>query len=196
MPARNRSRTVTNDESVMNNNNPSLADTAASNNAASGNTASIDEEIVAYLDGELDAEAAAKVERRLADDPRYNARLNQLQRAWDMLDTLRRTEADDDFVNSTVAMVAVQAEEAAKTQGLRAVRRRNYTWLALAAIALLSATTAFTMIQTWFSRDNRQLVRDLPVIEHVDEYRNIDSLEFARQLYSENLFPAEVDDGT
>ena len=92
-------------------------------------------------------------------------------------------------------MVAVQAEEAAKTQGIRAVRRRNFTWLALAAIAVLSATTAFTMFQTWLSRDNRQLVRDLPVIEHVDEYRNIDSLEFARQLYSENLFPAEVDDG-
>jgi anti-sigma factor RsiW len=170
----------------MSTNNPSLADT----------TASIDEEIVAYLDGELDMETAAKVERRLAEDPRYNARLNQLQRAWDMLDNLRRTEADDDFVNSTVAMVAVQAEEAAKTQELRAVRRRNFTWLALTAIAVLSATTAFTMFQTWLSRDNRQLVRDLPVIEHVDEYRNIDNLEFARQLYSENLFPAEVDDGT
>ena len=51
-------------------------------------TAAIDEEIVAYLDGELDMETAAKVERRLADDPRYNARLNQLQRAWDMLDNL------------------------------------------------------------------------------------------------------------
>lgn len=170
----------------MNTNNPSLAET----------TASIDEEIVAYLDGELDMETAAKVERRLADDPRYNARLNQLQRAWDMLDNLRRTEADDDFVNSTVAMVAVQADEAAKTQELRAVRRRNFTWLALAAVAVLSATTAFTMLQTWLSRDNRQLVRDLPVIERVDEYRNIESLDFVKQLQRENLFPAEVDDGT
>src|SRR6187402_3497303 len=99
----------------MKKDNPALMDTTAA-------TAAIDEEIVAYLDGELDMEAAAKVERRLADDPRYNARLNQLQRAWDMLDNLRRSEADDDFVNSTVAMVAVQAEEAARTQALKAVR--------------------------------------------------------------------------
>jgi anti-sigma factor RsiW len=173
----------------MNSNNPSLADTSA-------NSASIDEEIVAYLDGELDMETAAKVERRLADDPRYSARLNQLQRAWDMLDSLRRTEADDDFVNSTVAMVAVQAEEAAKTQELRAMRRRNVTWLALAAVVALSMTTAFALFQRRLSRENRHLVRDLPLIEHVDEYRNIDSLEFVKQLQRENLFPGEVDDGT
>jgi anti-sigma factor RsiW len=170
----------------MKNDNPSLADT----------TASIDEEIVAYLDGELDMESAAKVERRLADDPRYNARLNQLQRAWDMLDNLRRSEADDDFVNSTVAMVAVQAEDAAKTQALRAVRRRNYTWLALTAVLALSAATAFIAFQQRLSRDNRQLVRDLPLIERVDDYGNVDSFDFVKQLQQENLFTAEVDDGT
>jgi anti-sigma factor RsiW len=170
----------------MKHDNPSLADT----------TSAIDEEIVAYLDGELDMESAAKVERRLADDPRYNARLNQLQRAWDMLDNLRRSEADDDFVNSTVAMVALQAEVAAKTQALRAVRRRNFTWLALAAALLLSMATAFVALQQRLSRENRQLVRNLPLIERVDEYGNVDSFEFVKQLQQENLFSAEVDDGT
>jgi anti-sigma factor RsiW len=168
---------------------PALLDTTAA-------TAAIDEEIVAYLDGELDMETAAKVERRLADDPRYNARLNQLQRAWDMLDNLRRSEADDDFVNSTVAMVAVQAEEAARTQALKAVRRRNFTWLALAAALVLSMATAFLAIQQRLSRENRQLVRNLPLIERVDEYSNVDSFEFVKQLEQEDLFSAEVDDGT
>ena len=170
----------------MKNENPSLTEA----------TAAIDEEIVAYLDGELDMETAARVERRLADDPRYNARLNQLQRAWDMLDNLRRSEADDDFVNSTVAMVAVQAEEAAKTQALRAVRRRNFTWVALAAVLALSMATAFVAFQRRLSRENRQLVRELPVIERVDDYFNVDSFDFVKQLQQENLFSAEVDDGT
>jgi anti-sigma factor RsiW len=170
----------------MKNDNPSLTEA----------TAAIDEEIVAYLDGELDMETAAKVERRLADDPRYNARLNQLQRAWDMLDNLRRSEADDDFVNSTVAMVAVHAEEAAKTQALRAVQRRNFTWLALAAVLALSMATAYVGFQQRLSRDNRQLVRELPLIERVDDYFNVDSFDFVKQLQHENLFSAEVDDGT
>jgi anti-sigma factor RsiW len=166
----------------------------ASENSALTETSEIDEQIVAYLDGELDTEEVARVERRLADDPAYRARLAQLERAWDMLDTLQRTEADDDFVNSTVAMVAVQAEQEAKTQALRVARRRNLTAAALAAVVLLTGALTYGIVHRRVTRENRQLVRDLPVIERVDEYKYIDRLEFLKQLERENLFAAEVVD--
>lgn len=166
----------------------------ASENPALTETSEIDEQIVAYLDGELDTEEVARVERRLADDPAYRARLAQLERAWDMLDTLQRTEADDDFVNSTVAMVAVQAEQEAKTQALRVARRRNLTAAALAAVVLLTGALTYGIVHRRVTRENRQLVRDLPVIERVDEYKYIDRLEFLKQLERENLFAAEVVD--
>lgn len=156
----------------------------------------IDEEIVAYLDGELDAETEARVVRRLSEDATYRARLAQLQQAWDLLDNLRRTEADDEFVQSTVAMVAVQADIEAKSQSFKQVRRRNYTWLAAAGVGLLSLLCGFVALQRYLTRDNRNLVRDLPVIEHVNEYRNIEDVEFLKQLERENLFAAEVDDAT
>ena len=156
----------------------------------------IDEELVAYLDGELDAEEAARIERRLADDPHYRARLVQLQRAWDMLDTLERTEADDHFTQSTVAMVAVKAQDDLKVESHSGRRSRNVAWLALAIGATAAAIVGFSMIQHRLDRPNRELVRDLPVIERIDEYRNIDSVEFLRQLHSEGLFAAEVDDGS
>jgi anti-sigma factor RsiW len=169
----------------MSNDNPSTAEASA-----------IDEELVSYLDGELDAAAAARVERRMAEDPRYAARINQLQRAWDLLDTLQRTDPDDDFARSTVEMVTVQAVEEAKSQNLQVVRRRNLAWLAIVALLLLSAATAYAVFNHRLSLPDRQLVRDLPVIERVDQYRSIDSLEFLKQLERENLFTAEVDDGT
>jgi anti-sigma factor RsiW len=169
----------------MSNDNPSLAEPN-----------SIDEEIVAYLDGELDTEAIARVERRLAEDSAYRSRLSQLQHAWDLLDNLRRTEADDDFVNSTVAMVAVQAEQDAKTQKLRTVRRQSFAWLALVAAVLFSMASGYVVLHRRMTRGDRSLVRDLPVIEHVDEYLNIDDLDFLKQLERDNLFAAEVDDGT
>lgn len=169
----------------MSNDNPSLAEP---------NT--IDEEIVAYLDGELDTEAMARVERRLTEDAAYRARLSQLQHAWDLLDNLRRTEADDEFVNSTVAMVAVQAEQEAKTQKLRIVRQQSLAWLALAVIVVLSMASGYIVLHRRMTREDRNLVRDLPVIEHVDEYLNIDSVDFLKQLEHQNLFAAEVDDGT
>jgi anti-sigma factor RsiW len=157
-------------------------------------TTSIDEELVAYLDGELGPEEATRVERRMAEDPRYNARLNQLQRAWDLLDTLQRTEADDQFVHSTVAMVAIQAAEDAKSQQMKTVQTRSLAWLALAAVLLISAGATYAVVQRRLAQPNQQLVRDLPVIERVDDYRNIGTLEFLRQLERENLFPAEVGD--
>lgn len=163
-------------------------------NSPLAETTSIDEELVAYLDGELTPEDATRVERRMAEDPRYNARLNQLQRAWDLLDTLQRTEADDQFMHSTVAMVAVQAAEDAQSQQMRSVRTKSMAWTALVAVLAVSAFAAYAAFQRRLDRPNRQLLRDLPVIERVDEYRNIDSLDFLRQLSQENLFALEVDD--
>src|SRR5262245_31428908 len=109
----------------MSQDNPSLADAST-----------IDEELVAYLDGELSAEQATRIERRLGEDPQYRARLNQLERTWDLLDTLNRSEADDDFAHSTVEMVAVLAVEEAKTEKLRTIRRRNLGWAALLVFVL------------------------------------------------------------
>ena len=157
---------------------------------------SIDEELVAYLDGELDASAAARIERRLADDAAYRARLAQLQRAWDMLDTLQRSEANDDFARSTVEMIAVKAVDDAKTGQMRVVRRRSLAWASIALAVLIAATSGYFLLQWRLDRPNRELVRDLPVIERIDEYHDADSVEFLQQLHQEGLFAAEVDDGT
>ena len=167
----------------MNSENPALADTSP-----------LDEELVSYLDGELSPEAAQQVERRLTEDAGYRARLSQLQKAWDLLDTLQRTEADDEFVHSTVAMVAVQASEDAKSQAMRTVQRRSLAWLAIGGVLLFGAAIGFGISQRRLNRPNRQLLRDLPVIERLDEYSNVDSLAFLKSLERENLFAAEVDD--
>jgi len=159
-------------------------------------TTAMDEEIVAYLDGELDSVAEAQVVRKLSEDAAYRARLSQLQHAWDLLDNLRGSEADDEFAASTVAMVAVHAEQESKSQQMRVVRQRGLTWLAIAAVILLSMSAGYYISHRRVTRNDRNLVRDLPVIEHVDEYRNIDDLDFLKALERENLFPSEVDDGT
>ena len=157
--------------------------------------ATIDEELVAYLDGELDASGAARIERRLADDANYRARLAQLQRAWDMLDTLQRAEANDDFARSTVEMIAIKAVDDAKTGQMRAVRQRNLTWIGISLALLVAVTSGYFILQWQLDKPNRELVRDLPVIERIDEYRDADSVEFLQQLHQEGLFAAEVDDG-
>lgn len=154
----------------------------------------IDQEIVAYLDGELDPTTAAKVERRMAEDPRYNARLIKLERAWDMLDTLGTADADESFTHSTMAMVALKAQEDVAAETKSAQQRQTLRWIGMAAVALVAAGLAYYFVDQRLNRENRELVRDLPVIERLDEYRNIDSVEFLQRLQKEGLFAAEVND--
>jgi len=155
----------------------------------------MDEEIVAYLDGELDREAALAIERRLADDPVYRARLTRLQQAWDLLDNLGRTEADENFTQSTVAMVTVKASDES-TEGLHQARRRKMLgWAGLGGLAVVAAVAAFVVVDRRLNSENRALARDYPVIERIDEYSNVESVEFLKRLQMEGLFAAEVSDG-
>jgi len=155
----------------------------------------MDEEIVAYLDGELDREAALAIERRLAEEPAYRARLTRLQQAWDLLDKLGRTEADEDFTHSTVAMVTVKASEDTTAGHDLARRRKQLAWAGLGALALVAAVAAFMLVDNRLNSENRALVRDYPVIERIDEYSNIENVEFLRQMQKDGLFAAEVNDG-
>lgn len=165
----------------MNEDNPAIAPTD-------------DDELVAYLDGEIDASGAARVERRLADDPQFRAKLTRLQQAWDLLDSLQRTEADDDFTRSTVEMVALRAEGDVQTENQAVRRSRSLAWLGLATAACLAAVLGYMGLSKRLSRPNRELVRDLPVIEKIDEYANVESVDFLQRLQSEGLFAAEVSD--
>jgi anti-sigma factor RsiW len=76
----------------------------------------VEEELVAYLDEELEPEHRAQVEHRLAEDARYRDKLRHMQKSWDMLDLLARSEPDEGFTRTTVAMVALKAKEATDVQ--------------------------------------------------------------------------------
>jgi anti-sigma factor RsiW len=152
------------------------------------------DELVAYLDGELDRDANRDVERRLSQDAAYRDRLRRLQQTWDLLDHLPQADVDESFTQSTIAMVAVRAATEHRDVASRG-RRQRHLWFA--GIALGTALTfAFGFAATrWVAGSaDRQLVRDLPVIENVDLYRYAESIEFLRMLEREGLFADGEDD--
>ncbi len=153
------------------------------------------DQLVAYLDGELDAEGSLKVERRLAEDESFRRELRQLQSAWDMLDALPKAEVSDSFAQTTVEMVALSAERDLEEQHESTQRKKQWAWWlgggGLAVVVLAS----FWLSSLVLARPNEQLVRDLPVIEDVDLYRYADSVDFLKQLEQSGLFDEEVEDG-
>jgi anti-sigma factor RsiW len=152
------------------------------------------EKLVAYLDGELDAETSQQVERRLAEDPGYRHELKQMQRAWDLLDELPRAEVSETFTQTTVEMVALSAEHELKDVKSRVRHFDRLVWVAVGASVVLAGVAAFWGVSTYFSRPNDQLARDLPVIENVELYEVADSVEFLRELERTGYFKEESDD--
>ena len=151
----------------------------------------IDEELVAYLDGELESTQRIAVERRLADNDAYRERLRQLQQSWEALDLLPRTVAGDAFTSTTVALVVAQ-EEVAATQALKQIQvRRNFFWVWVALGSLAAAAVGFLMVYRSMTAEDSALIRDLPVIERVDRLHNTPSIEFLQQLRDQQLFAPE-----
>ncbi len=62
-------------------------------------------ELVAYLDGELDAVAGRKVEARLANDPEARARAAELKKSFDLLDYLPKPEPSPSFTTRTLDLI-------------------------------------------------------------------------------------------
>lgn len=145
-------------------------------------------DLVAYLDGELDAEQTQAVEQRLSADAAYRRQLRELQQAWDLLDQLPKAEVDDSFTQTTLAMVAVSASGDVAQARVRHGRTRRWLWWTGSVAAAAAFAAGYFAVSTVVSRENRRLLRDLPVIQNLDEYRYAGSVEFLRLLDHEEVF--------
>jgi hypothetical protein len=140
------------------------------------------EELVAYLDGELAPADCRVVEERLAADPEYRQQLRDLDQAWEALDALPTTTADDAFARTTIELACVAAEEdLSHRKALAAVenRGRKRWWIAGGVTA---AVMGFIIVRALaVHRHNAQLA-DLPLIQQANVLSQVDSIDFLRQL--------------
>jgi anti-sigma factor RsiW len=149
------------------------------------------EELVAYLDGELDDEKSRRLEARLNRDPEARAEAEQLKRAWGMLDYLPRAQASTSFTHRTLERLAVETGEQRRS------RLRYTAGLTWAAGMLLAALAGFLLARTLGPRPvetpdvHELLVRNLRIIERVEPYQQIDNIEFLQDLDEMEFFTDE-----
>lgn len=161
------------------------------NDAARPEEAHVDRtaELVAYLDGELDEAARQRVEQRLQTDPAARHELSQLGRAWEALDLLPLPAGDAASVHSTVAMVAVAAQNDI---------RRRIPWqpaaraIAVAGALCLAAGAGNLAVRWWRPDSNQALLDDLTLLEHLDALRQVPDAQAIRQLYAAKMFLPEA----
>ena len=120
------------------------------------------EDLIAYLDGEVDAQTRQKIERCLAQDPQLVHRMREHQLAWDLLDELPREEVGDDFAQTTLKMVAVAAASDIKENTVENGKRRRWLRVVTGASLIASSLAGFWVAAALLARPNRQLLEDLP----------------------------------
>lgn len=157
-------------------------------------TAEERENLTAYLDGELDEKLAAEIEHKLTRSEVARRDVEIMSRTWDMLGMLPRASASGEFSRKTMA-VAQQAEEPVlleKAQRL-AVGGRRLALLAGWGVAIcLAASVGYRITNKLIPDDSRLLVEDLPIIENLDNYREVGDIEFLRQLQTSRVFQEEA----
>jgi len=168
-------------------NDPTSADPVA-------DAATLQEQLVAYLDGELDEEAGRQVEALLAANPKVREALMRLERTWDALDRLGGAEVDETFTQTTLEMVAVAAEDDVQKQQEEAPRKRRRRWLIGGGAVLAAGAAGFLCVMLFWPDPDQQLLEDLPVLENLDQYQQVESVEFLEMLYKKDLFPEAEDE--
>ena len=151
----------------------------------------LDEQLVAYLDGELDPESSRRIEELLATDAEVRRRLQEMERTWDLLDDLDAAPVGGQFTQSTLEMVAVAAQKDVDQSMAEAPRRRRRRALAATGALLVAVVLGFLAVVLLWPDPNQDLLHDLPVLENLDEYRQVENIEFLRLLANEGLFSKE-----
>jgi anti-sigma factor RsiW len=150
------------------------------------------ENLVAYLDGELDDNAAAQIERLLADNPEARAEADLLSRTSALLDELPHISTSKEFTARTLSAIQVARLEEARPltwlQRWSSPLRRGGA-IAVAAGALLWAgLVGYWSTTRWVPDESEELIRDLPVIENVYRYSEVEDVAYLRALESSELF--------
>ncbi len=159
------------------------------------NSPAFREELVAYLDGELDDNVARiRVEQLLAANPDVRTEVQQLERAWDMLDKLPRAEVDAGFTQTTVEMVAVRASEEIDQERHQRPRRQIRKWAWVGVSLFLAGLLGAAGANLLWPHPDDALLRDLRVLQNLDEYEQVGDVEFLRRLHDEEMFLDDPED--
>ncbi len=154
----------------------------------------IRDQLVAYLDGELDAATAEQVEARLASDAAYRDELRRLTVAWDCLDQLPHSTVDEKFAQSTVEMVALSAEQDMAASSGPVPRGRRARQLISGGVLAVSILVGFFASRIMWPDRNELIERDLAVVTNLDLYAQVDDIAFLKLLLEREVF-ADGGDG-
>lgn len=150
-------------------------------------------ELVAYLDGELDEQATARIEKLLAENAVARADVELLAATYELLDSLPRPKASSEFTEKTLATARLAEVKPDITQSpfYRGVQQ-SLPYFGWAAAMIVAGLLGFAATYRWVPQPHDELVRELELIQHLDKYQEVGSIEFLERLASQEPLRNEL----
>jgi anti-sigma factor RsiW len=146
------------------------------------------ENLVAYLDGELDEAATQKIEQTLAENSDVRGEVESLARTFEMLDELPRQEVSEEFTAHTLSTIQVSRQSQTDKDDLQPRRVDNRILIAGWVVGLVLSVLLGVLIGGRFSRDDSaRLVEEFPVVKDLDIYTEIGSIEYLQKLETDGV---------
>lgn len=164
----------------------------------------VTEELVAYLDGELDILDAQAVAAKISLNPALRAEADGLKRAWDVLDMLPKPRPSVGFASKTVSHVVpvIPAATAAATMAAMPVvpTAGRAWWPVAAALVVVGGLAGYFGRGALVSpRDERaadaEMIGELSLLQNARLYRHVDDMDYLRKLDTPELFAEDDDHG-
>lgn len=153
-------------------------------------TAELREDLVAYLDGELDEGDTQKIDHLLTRNEVARHEVEALSRTWEMLDVLPQAKASSSFTEKTLASIRLENLPRAPISEQPWFARLRRGCVALAWVTGLGAAAAVGFVATnrWVPDRQRELLEDLPLVRKLDQYQEVGSVAFLKELRASGLF--------
>src|SRR6516225_7738351 len=139
-------------------------------------------DLVAYLDGELPEAHTRLISSKLTQSATARREVEILQKTWELLDHLPRPQAPPEFSERTVSHIRRLEVEGKAWEPLVASWSARGVRVVVYLIAVgVSLGLGFALTRWVWPEPGERLVRELTLAEHLDEYLETGSFEFAQE---------------
>ena len=164
----------------------------------------LNEQLSAYIDGELSSDEREILEKRLDADEPLRRHLEGLKNNWSLLEQLPRENAPSRFTASTVGMVAIRAEAYQTPDDHAAGWHIRFfpRWLLILCAASLAGSFGYNATKTitnnvpvngLLETRNVFLLQNLNFLEHFPEYYQLgENIEFLKNIYKLKYFSSRT----
>lgn len=139
--------------------------------------------LVAYLDGELNDAEARAIATKLSNSATARRELEMLEKTWALLDQLPRPKASEQLTERTLTGMHQIAGQGGRIEtAFRGTARRFAQIAAAVLLSLVACVGGFSLAYWVWPNPTARLARELPLVEHFEEYRDVGTFDFLDAL--------------